>query len=62
MLFVRRRLQLWLLVGVLVGVTVVAVAYGLLAFFDAPFVDSEFPGRRQPSFLGEHDLAALSRR
>ena len=43
-LFVRRRLQLWLLVGVLVAFTVVAVAYGLLAFFDAPFVDAEFPG------------------
>ena len=59
-LFVRRRLQLWLLVGVLVAFTAVAVAYGLLAFFDAPFVESRFPGRRQPSFLGEHDLAALS--
>src|ERR687897_499089 len=59
-LFVRRRLQLWVLVGVLVAFTVVAVPYGLLAFFDAPFVESRFPGRRQPSFLGEHDLAALS--
>jgi hypothetical protein len=59
-LFVRRRLQLWLLVGVLVAFTAVAVAYGVLAFFDAPFVESRFPGRRQPSFLGEHDLAALS--
>ena len=59
-LFVRRRPQLWLLVGVLVAFTVVAVGYGLLAFFDAPFVESRFPGRRQPSFLGEHDLAALS--
>ena len=59
-LFVRRRLQLWLLVGVLVAFTVVAVTYGLLAFFDAPFVESRFPGRRQPSFLGEHDLAALA--
>ena len=52
-LFVRRRLQLWLLVAVLVAFTVVAVGYGLLAFFDAPFVDSRFPTRRQPSFLGE---------
>jgi len=59
-LFVRRRLQLWVLVGVLVAFTVVAVAYGVLAFFDAPFVESRFPGRRQPSFLGEHDLAALA--
>ena len=59
-LFVRSTLQLWLLVGVLAVFTVVAVGYGLLAFLDAPFVESEFPGRRQPSFLGEHDLAALS--
>ena len=59
-LFVRRRVQLWLLAGVLVAFTVVAVGYGLLAFFDAPFVESRFPTRRQPSFLGEHDLAALS--
>lgn len=59
-LFVRRRLQLWLLVAVLVGFTVVAVGYGVLTFFDAPLVDSRFPGRRQPSFLGEHDLAAVS--
>ena len=59
-LFVRRRLQLWLLVGVLVAFTVAAVAYGVLAFFNAPFVESRFPGRRQPSFLGEHDLAALA--
>ena len=59
-LFVRRPPQLWFLVAALVALTVVAVAYGLLAFFDAPFVESPFPGRRQPSFLGEHDLAALS--
>ena len=59
-LFVRRTAQLWLLVGVLVAFTVVAVGYGLLGFVDAPFVDSRFPARRQPSFLGEHDLAALS--
>ena len=59
-LFVRQRLQLWLLLGVLVAFTVLAVGYGLLAFFDAPFVESRFPTRRQPSFLGEHDLAALS--
>ena len=47
-LFVRRRLQLWLLVGVLVAFTVVAVAYGLLAFFDAPFVESRFPAAASP--------------
>ena len=43
-LFVRRRLQLWLFVAVLAAFTVVAVGYGLLAFFDAPFVESRFPG------------------
>ena len=59
-LFVRRRLQLWFLVAVLVALTVVAVGYGVLTFFDAPFVESRAPQRRQPSFLGEHDLAALS--
>ncbi len=59
-LFVRSRLQLWAVVGVLVAFTVAAAGYGLLAFFDAPFVESRFPTRRQPSFVGEHDLAALS--
>ncbi len=58
-LFVRRRVQLWLLAGLLVAVTVAAAAWGLLAFFDLPPARSAFPGRRQPSFLGEHDLAAL---
>jgi hypothetical protein len=58
-LFVRRRIQLWLLTGVLVAVTAVAGLWGLLAFFDLPPADGEFPWRRQPSFLGEHDLAAL---
>ena len=59
-LFVRRRIQLWLLVALLTAVTVAATAYAALAYFDVPPFAGEFPGRRQPSFLGEHDFAALS--
>jgi len=59
-LFVRRRIQLWLLTGVLGAFTVAAVGYGLLAFFDVPGTNALYPGGRQPSFLGEHDLAALA--
>lgn len=51
-LFVRRRAQLWLLVGVLVAMTVVADVHVLAnAWHDLD--------RRQASFLGEHDFAAL---
>lgn len=58
-LVVRRRTQLWLLVWLLVALTVSASAYALLGFFDlAPVIGNA--GKRQPSFLGEHDYAALS--
>jgi hypothetical protein len=57
-LFVQRRAQLWLLVALLVGMTAAAAAYGLFGFFDLPPVGGA-GGKRQPSFLGEHDLAAL---
>jgi hypothetical protein len=50
---VERREQLWLLVATLVAGTTVAVAVGLVGFVADP-------GARQGSFLGEHDLAALS--
>ena len=52
-LFVQRRAQLWLLFGLLVAVNAVAV----LAVVDDVVRD---PGQRQGSFLGAHDLAALS--
>jgi hypothetical protein len=52
-LIVQRRAQLWLLVGLLVGVTVAADARALVGLV-------ERPGERQPSFLGEHDFAALA--
>jgi hypothetical protein len=51
-LLVDRRERLWLLVGVLFAVTVVAVAVAVVGFLGDP--------GRQRSFLGEHDLAALS--
>lgn len=58
-LFVQRRAQLWLLVAVVVAVTLAASVLGLLAFFDLPPLAGDFPGKRQPSFLGEHDLSTL---
>lgn len=59
-LFVQRRAQLWLLVGLLVAMTAVATLFGVLQFFDAPLVGGGAPGGRQPSFVGEHDLALLA--
>lgn len=59
-LFIQRRVQLWLFVGVIVAVETVAVGYALLAFFDVPPLEPTSPGGRQPSFLGEHGLASLS--
>jgi O-Antigen ligase len=49
---VDRRERLWLLVGTLFAVTVVAVAVAVAGFLGNP--------GRQRSFVGEHDLAALS--
>jgi hypothetical protein len=57
-LFVQRRAQLWLLVALLTLVAAAASAYALFGFFDLPPVGGA-AGKRQPSFLGEHDLAAL---
>jgi O-Antigen ligase len=51
--FVQRRPHLRLLAGVVVAFTVAAVGWGLVEF-------ARDPGERQGSFLGEHDLAALS--
>lgn len=58
-LFVRRRAHLWLLVALLVAVSVAATVVGSLQFFDVSPINGN-PGKRQPSFLGEHDFAALS--
>jgi hypothetical protein len=58
-LFVRRRAQFWLLCSLLVGIAAVAAVWGILQFFDLPPYGGN-PGGRQPSFLGEHDFAALA--
>jgi O-antigen ligase/polysaccharide polymerase Wzy-like membrane protein len=57
-LLVRRRVQLWIVVGIIAGFAVGATTWGVLAFFG--IVDADFTGRRQPSFTGEHELALLS--
>lgn len=51
-LFVRRRLQLWGLVGLVVALTVAADVVALIGF-------AQDVGERQGSFLGTHDYAAL---
>jgi hypothetical protein len=45
--------RLWVVTLVLVAVTMAAVVWGLVGF-------ARDPGSRQASFVGEHDLAALS--
>jgi hypothetical protein len=45
--------RLWIVVAVLVGITTIAVAWGVVGWVQSP-------GRRQAAFLGEHDFAALS--
>ena len=45
--------RLWLVALLLLIITTAAVAWGLVGF-------AQHPGARQASFLGEHDLAALS--
>ncbi len=45
--------RLWLLVGAVVAIDAVAVAWAIVGF-------AGDPGKRQASFMGEHDLAALS--
>jgi hypothetical protein len=50
---VDRVERLWVVIAVLVGVTVIAVIWGVVGWVQSP-------GSRQASFLGEHDFAALS--
>lgn len=45
--------RLWVVALLIVVVTTAAVAWALVGF-------AQHPGRRQASFLGEHDLAAIS--
>jgi hypothetical protein len=59
-LLVRRAQDLAIVLGSLVLWAVVATTVGLVQFFGVDVFDAWNPGWRQPSFLGHHDLAALS--
>lgn len=59
-LLVRRKQDLTILLGALVLWSAVASAVAVLQFFGLDVFDAWNAGWRQPSFLGHHDLAALS--
>src|SRR5919201_6173291 len=59
-LLLRRRSQWEVVAGVVVAWSVVATFVGLLQIFGAGIADAWAAGRRQPSFLGHSDFAALS--
>jgi hypothetical protein len=60
LVLVRRRLDLDLLAWTVVLWSVVASVVGLLQIVGVDFSSAWPAGRRQPSFLGHHDFAALS--
>ena len=59
-LLVRRSQDLAIVLGSLVLWASVATTVALVQFFGVDVFDAWNPGWRQPSFLGHHDLAALS--
>jgi O-antigen ligase len=59
-LLVRSVRDLAIFLGSLVLWACVATAVALVQFFGVDIFDAWNPGWRQPSFLGHHDLAALS--
>ena len=59
-LLVRRAQDLALVLGTFVVWSGVATTVALVQFFGVDIFDAWNPGWRQPSFLGHHDLAALS--
>jgi O-Antigen ligase len=58
-LILRRRDEWELVAAAIVAWTVVATFVGLLQFFGLNILDAWAAGRRQPSFLGHSDFAAL---
>jgi hypothetical protein len=59
-LILRRRDDWELVAAAIVAWSVVATSVGLLQFFGLGIADAWAAGRRQPSFLGHSDFAALS--
>ena len=59
-LLVRRTQDLVIVLGSVVAWSAVATVVALAQFFGLDVFDAWPPGWRQPSFLGHHDLAALS--
>jgi O-antigen ligase len=59
-LILRRRTDWELVAAAVVAWSVVATCFALLQFFGVDIADAWAAGRRQPSFLGHSDFAALS--
>jgi hypothetical protein len=59
-LILRRRDEWELVAAAIVGWSVAATFVGLVQFFGLHILDAWAAGRRQPSFLGHSDFAALS--
>jgi O-antigen ligase len=58
-LLLRRARDLEIVLAALVVWATAAAAVGVLQIFGVDFFDAWSPGRRQPSFLGHYDLAAI---
>src|SRR6266550_2245978 len=59
-LILRRRTDWELVAAAIVAWSVVATCFGLLQFLGVDIAEAWAAGRRQPSFLGHSDFAALS--
>ncbi len=59
-LVVRRRADAMLVLGTLTAWTVAATAIGVVQWLGVDIVGAWPQGRRQPSFLGQHDFTALA--